>query len=471
MRAIIPVFRPESGHPLYLQLYDCIRSEITEGHAVPGEKLPSLRNLSSSLGISLTTVQQAYNQLLVEGYIESRPHSGYFISSLDAAGAASGTAPSYPVREDSLGKDAEGFSADLPGTDHEFIYDLSCFDFVKWKKCINKVINEHPQMLLSESSAKGEKALRNQISKYVYRARGVRCTPDQIVTAAGTQQVISLLTNILRHIGISNIAVEDPGYLPARSIFKERGMSLTSIPVKENGIEIEKLPENIRCAAYVNPSNQFPTGAVIPAGRRYKLLEWADRNNSYIIEDDYDSELRYFGRPIPAMQGLDKRGRVIYLGSFSSTVFAAIKISYVILPPPLARVFGRISANYSQTCSKLDQLTLALFMDLGYYQSGIRKMRRLYAKKLRKTENFFKKTKDINIQKGESGLNMLISVSTGKPAEKLCQEAASIGIRTAPVSTYSEKSDARSLIFYYNALPLDEIDIVLSKLMKIWGVS
>ncbi|MDD5987168.1 MAG: PLP-dependent aminotransferase family protein [Eubacteriales bacterium] len=461
MRAIMPNLSKNADDPLYIQLYAYLRDEILAGRAVPGEKLPSLRNLSSSLHISLTTAAQAYDQLAVEGYIDSRPKSGYFINDLRRDGAGSAPAASA----------VETPSQELEDPQPALLCDPSSFDFAKWKKCVNRVINEHPRMLLSESAPAGEPALRREIADYVYRARGVRCEPSQIVTAAGTQQVVSLLTGIFSRIGIRDIAVEEPGYLPVREIFRERGAVLLPVPVQEDGIQLEKLPENIRCAAYISPANQFPTGAVLPIGRRYPLLAWAERNDSYLIEDDYDSELRYFGRPIPSLQSLDQSGRVIYLGSFSATVFAAIRISYVILPPALARIFHALRETYAQTCSKMDQLTLALFMHLGYYENGLRRMRRLYARKLQRTEAFFESTPGVHIQSSKSGLHMLIRVASRKPAAKLCQEAASLGIRMLPASRYADQADARSLVFYYNRIPLAEIEPALHRLLALWDLS
>lgn len=458
MKAIIPVFNYDSSRSLYLQLYDHIKKEILTKSIVPGEKLPSLRNLSASLKLSLTTVEMAYNQLAVEGYIYSRPQAGFFISDMF-----------YPGQEhqhDHRETPETGTPAVIRRPPLE--YDLSCFDFTKWKKCMNSVLNDYPEQLLFESEPAGEDALRRQISRYVYASRGVRCEPEQIVVGAGTQQITSLITSILTRVGISNVAVEDPGYLPVTNIFRDRGFFITPVPVDPDGIDISRLPANIRCTAYVNPSNQFPTGAVLAAGKRYELLDWAEKNNSYIIEDDYDSELRYFGKPIPALQGLDARGRVIYLGSFSSTLFAAVKISYMILPPSLSHIFQRIKGDYSQTCSKTEQLTLALFMEKGYYQTGIRKMRRLYSQKLQIVLRVLADDEAVSVRNSSSGINMLINVRSPKPASKLCQEAGQLGINAVPTVAYTDMPSSASLIFYYNSIPAADLEPLLRKLLEKW---
>ena len=466
MKAIIPVFDYNSGKPLYLQLYEHIRNEIIQNEIVPGEKLPSLRNLSSSLGLSITTTTAAYNQLAVEGYVENRNRSGYYVREVGVAeirrpreitGEKSAAAPSALPRALASGEEAKA----------HLLYDLSCFDFVKWKKCLCYIINEMPDELFFSADPRGEYDLRVQIASYIYRSRGVSCNPEQIVIAAGTQQITSLLAAILTSVGLHHIALEDPGYLPVHQIFTEQSFLISRIPVEPDGIDPDDLPSNIRSAVYVNPSNQFPTGAVMSAGKRYALLEWAERNNSYIIEDDYDSELRYFGKPIPSLRSLDAGDRVIYLGSFSSTLFAAAKISYMVLPEPFSQVYSRMKDNRSQTCSKTEQLALAHFMKQGYYATGIKKMRRLYAQKLDAVVAAFRKANHTTVENARSGLSILLMADLVKPASVLCREAASLGVEVSSVS--NPVGDSRhALILYYHRIPLDAIPSTIAALIKKW---
>lgn len=530
MKSIMPQLNAKSTVPIYLQLFEYIRNSILAGEIVYGEKLPSLRNLSDALGISITTTGLAYEQLEVEGYIVSKPRSGYYVRELSFPQRNSSNAVSIG-RPDIYGSDFD--KSDIGGSDFDksdigrsnigksdagryyfgrpdsakaftqdkqmisesipqrkdYQYDLSSFDFVKWKKCFSKVLNEHPEELLFESDPQGEPALRNEIAKYVFYSRGVRCRPDQIVIAAGMQQITALLASLLKHVGIEHVAVEKPGYDPVISSFRDRSFAITEVPVREDGIQIEKLPANIQAAAYVNPSNQFPTGAVMPIARRYQLLEWADSNNSYIIEDDYDSELRYIGRPIPAMQGLDTHDRVIYLGSFSSTLFAAIKISYMVLPDILADVYHNISSTYTQTCSKTEQLTLALFMEKGYYQTGIKKIRRLYSQKLNAVIEAFADDQEIQTTNTFSGINVLLRTSSTKKDSIKSDSAKSDSIKSDPAKSDSAQSDSNDLtrkilsragdlgikmqlisddklLFYYNQIPLEEIPKLVDELRK-----
>lgn len=459
MKPISLQFNYSQNMPLYIQLYQYLKQEITQGRINAGEKLPSLRKLSKDLGISITTTELAYSQLLVEGYVTSKPQSGYYVAQI--ASAASLT---------ELTENEEMEFAKYTFEESEYKYDLSCFDFNKWKKCASKVLNEYSHLLLFESDPQGEAALRFEISKYVYKSRGVLASPDQIVIGAGTQQLTSHLCRIMRKMNIGHVATEDPGYIPVQNIFRDHGFSITKVPVEQDGIKIEKLPTNIPSAVYVSPSNQFPTGSIMPVGKRYRLLEWAKENNSFILEDDYDSELRYFGKPVPALQGLDKDARVVYLGSFSSTLFPAIKISYMVLPKEMTSIFHAIKSDYTQTCSKTEQLTLALFMEEGLYYTNIRKLRNLYAQKLQVALNALSKYGGRIAQpanKTNSGINIILKVRTKKSPANLCSMAKSIGLNVLPLASLTDQ-DTAGLIFYYNQIPLEEIDASICKMIELW---
>lgn len=458
MKMISVDFDNSSKTPLYIQLYDALKQEITGGSISAGEKLPSLRTLAGDLSVSVTTIELAYNQLAVEGYLYSKPNSGYYVSEL-----FNGETKGVTMSADQLEAQVLGF--DKP----EYKYDLTCFNFVKWKKCMARVLNEHSASLLFESDPQGEKALRYEISRYIYSSRGVKAGPDRIVIGAGTQQLTSHLCRIMKRMNISLVSTEDPGYLPVQNIFRDHGFSLTKIPVGEDGIDISRLPTNLPSAVYVSPSNQFPTGSVMPVGRRYQLLRWAEANESYILEDDYDSELRYFGKPVPALQGLDENSRVVYLGSFSSTLFPAIKISYMVLPEKMIEIWNTIKKDYTQTCSKTEQLTLAYFMAEGLYNTNIRKLRNLYSQKLQVALNAFAKygngiATPINTQ---SGINILLKVRTRKDPAVLSDSAKALGLNVIPAASLTQQ-DTATLIFYYNQIPLNEMDGCIKEMVEGW---
>ncbi len=440
---------------LYVKLYDEIKKNIISGDIAAGEKLPSLRRLSKELGLSITTTQLAYDQLRVEGYIYAKPNSGYYAENIG----------SMPADARRAGEETEE-SSEIET--HEFIHDPSCFDFTKWKKCMSKVFNEHSDLLLFESNPQGEWALRNEISKYIYRSRGVSAGADRIVIGAGTQQITSHLSRILLRLGINLVSLEAPGYLPVQSMFRDAGFTVCHIPVMNDGVNIAKLPANISSAVYVSPSNQFPTGAVMPIGRRYELLEWADRNRSVIIEDDYDSELRYFGKPLPALQGLDKKSYVVYLGSFSSTLFPAIKISYMVLPEKMAAIYRSLKHEYTQTCSKAEQLALAIFMEEGYYYAGIRRMRTLFAKKLDITLSAIEKYMGDRLaaMNTRSGIALSLRVKKSGDEEELIKNARSIGLQMVSVSDITDQ-ESPALVFYYSQLPVDMIEKKIRELREL----
>ena len=430
---------------LYIQIYNSLKQDIVSGTLEKGTKLPSLRKLAQDNDISVTTVETAYTQLLVEGYIESRPKSGYFVSDMaDASGIA--TDEESVTLEDLLPAGGENKKA---GSDKPMIYDESSFEFSKWKKCMNRVFNEYSHLLQTEADVKGEPALRYEIAKYLYQSRGVKCSPEQFVIGAGSQQLTMQLARIIRELGVDNAATETPGYGPIRDIFRDEGFPVTEVEVGANGIALEKLPTNLRSIVYVNPSNQFPSGAVMPVGRRYELIKWAQENDSYILEDDYASELRYFGKPIPAMQGLDNAGRVIYFGSFSSTLFASIKISYMVLPKELSEIFEKSSHRYSQTCSKAEQICLALYMEDGYYYRHIKKLRRMYASKLETTIQMVRANGGGRIEAvdSRSGIAIMLKIQSRLEPEHICRVAKDLGLTMYPVKDLC--SDELKVVYFY----------------------
>ena len=474
MKPVYVNFNNNSSTSLYAQLYDYLKHEISHGIIRSGERLPSLRALSEQIGVSITTCSRAYDQLLLEGYIDVKPQSGYYVNAIDAD---TGTVPAS-VSEAHTASPVGSFSSagDAKKSEQPKYYlDPACFDFVKWKKCAGDVMTDQKEALLFPADPQGEYALRSAVSSYLYRARGVLAPPEHIVISAGVQQLTSHLARILTHMGIDFVNVEDPGYKPVQHIFRDRGFTINKVPVNQDGIDIEKLPVNLNTAVYVSPSNQFPTGSVMPAARRYSLIRWARENGSIIIEDDYDSELRYFGDPVPALSSLDEEGQTVYLGSFSSTLFPAIRISYMVLPEKLAADFDANKSDYDQTCSKIEQLTLAEFMDRGFYQTGIRKIRKLYAKKLNLVIQAFRKygTGTVMAEDARSGINTKLSIRSAKTPEELCREAGTVMLHMVPLpenskNPHAEEKDKR-VLFYYDQVPEEKIDGSVEEICRIWS--
>lgn len=458
MRAFFLNF--EDKTPLYIQLYRLIREDIINGDIITGERLPSLRTMANKLDVSITTIDLAYNQLLVEGYIISKPQSGFYVADI-----LSSQGKNFKTYSNTTGFHFDDYTFDTSS----YIYDLSSFDFQKWKKTMSRIFSEYPHLLLSESDVQGEISLRYEIAKYIFSSRGVKATPEQIVIGAGTQQLTGHLCRILKKMGIDYLCTENPGYIPIQNIFRDHGFAIGKIPVNKDGIELGKLPMNIKSAVYVSPSNQFPTGAVMPVANRYKLIKWAEENNSIILEDDYDSELRYFGKPVPSLQGLTQGDSVVYLGSFSSTLFPAIKISYMVLPQNMISIFKEIKDDYTQTCSKTEQLALALFMEDGLYYTNIKKLRKLYSQKLSLTISALEKyagdfIKAVNTQ---SGINLVIKVKSEHDCNTLCLRAQKIGLHVS-AALQEDASKVKTLIFYYNQIPVESINEYVKKLIETW---
>jgi len=444
---------------LYEQLYKDIKSQIISGEMLPGDKCPSIRGLASDLDISVTTVMEAYNQLTAEGYIKNRPGSGYYVERV----ILQDNQPKVKT------KDEADSQLSITSGASEYIYDEDAFDFIKWKKCASRVFTEYSSELLYGSDIKGEIALRSEIADYLFRSRGVHTSASNIIIAAGTQQTVFHLGRILKQTGINLVSVERPGYSPVKSMFLDAGFTTADIPVTDSGISVEALPVNIPSAVYVSPSNQFPTGVVMPVARRYEILNWASKNSSYIIEDDYNSELRYFGKPLPSLRSLDDGDRVIYLGSFSSTLFSAIRISYMVLPDSLVKVFDEVSDNYSQTCSKSEQLTLADFMSEGYYYTALRKKRAMYTKKLRIVEYTFERCgyDGLSLINTNSGLFVTVKIGSAADASLFIDAATKLKIYTSYIRELSSDTE-KYISLYYSYIPMDMIDRLISELINAW---
>lgn len=462
MQTLTPNLNSDLPVPLYRQLYSYIKNEIYGGRLSAGTKLPSLRALASSQKISITTVGLAYNQLIVEGYIEGREKSGYYVS----ISSDSLENPVYiPPYESSL---------DIaPETEFSYYTDPGLFDFVKWKKCLNSVINDHSDLLIYAASPRGEAPLRQQIANYLYMTRGVIASPDQIIIAAGTQLISNLACSILSATGRDSLAYEDPGYLPSVSVFRDRGFKINPVNIDEKGASLDEIRKIGPSVISVSPSMQFPMGTVMPISERTALLKYAEENDCIIIEDDYAAELRYFGRPVPPLRSLDRGERVIYLSSFSSLLFPSLKISYMVLPKRLVPFSDSVMKNYNQTCSKTEQLALATYMEKGLLHTHVKKLRKVYSQKIELAADCISEifTDSVEIKSSDSGLNMVIGIKTEKTADFLCSLAASAGINMIPMSDLSTTEKYRSskdLVFYYSSIPLEKMENALRDLKKIW---
>lgn len=439
MEKVVINLSPDSDKKLYEQVYDKFRNDIESGVMNSGDKMPSLRTLARDNEISITTVETAYNQLLVEGYIESRPKSGYYVNS--------GISTIDKIKKDDS-SDNEDFTLLDKNSDQMLLYDEESFDFYKWKKSMNKVFNKHSHLLRFEAEPAGEQILREEIASYLNESRGMSCLPSDIVIGAGTQNLTNYIIKILSERGIRRASMEYPGYDKIKEIFENSNLELTKVGISGE-INAEDLGIDRR-VLYVNPSNHFPTGTVMPVSTRIELIKWAEMTDSYIIEDDYDSELRYFGKPVPPMKTIGDGERVIYLGSFSTTLFAGINISYMVLPRNLMEDFNRLKDRFTQTCSKTEQLCLAIYMQAGYYTRTIKKCRKIYASKLKTAMKLFKEYGDgiFSPIDSKSGISLMLRVKTKIPAGDLAEIANRNGMLMEPVKELCTP-DTKVLCFYF----------------------
>ena len=316
--------------PFYVQIYEYYRQEIESSRMVAGMRLDSVRELAQAAGISKMTVEKAYYQLASEGYILRRHKARYEVASLGRREQLPEEGRPMRVRE----------IVHQPVYDYDFASGdmaLERFPLDIWRKYMNRVLSE-PDRLLAANDDQGVPDLRRALSRYVYETRGVHAAPSQIVIGAGTISLLGILTHLLRG-KYDCIGVEEPGFRLGREIFRNSGYSIVPIPIKGGLLQVDELEQSNVRLVYVSPSHQFPTGTVMPAGIRHRLLQWAGETDGLIIEDDYDSELRYYGRPVPALQGLDRSGRVIYMGALSKVLPFFVRLSYMVLPPELMPLY------------------------------------------------------------------------------------------------------------------------------------
>ncbi|WP_256759396.1 PLP-dependent aminotransferase family protein [Cohnella sp. WQ 127256] len=374
MIGLSPIIDKQSDIPVYKQLYTYIRQEIEAGALRENERLPSIRQLSAHLVLSKNTVETAYQQLHAEGYVESKPRSGMHVVPIErieltTAAMQMSDKETKPLQNPDLNNQ--------PLFDFQYgDVDLDSFPLKIWKKCLVDALQHDSYEIFGYGDPQGNGELREQLVKYVYQSRGVVCSSSQVFLCSGTQQAISLLCQLLPLS--QRVAMEEPGYDGVRTVLANHGRDIQPIPLETDGIEVNSLRQQSVKAVYVTPSHQFPLGSVLSAQKRSKLLQWAYEVEGLIIEDDYDSEFRYQGQPIPALKAMDIGDRVIYLGTFSKSFLPAVRMSYLVLPEQMAISFRKALAPYSQSVSPLLQKAMLLFMREGHYERHIRKMRKLY---------------------------------------------------------------------------------------------
>jgi len=377
-----------SNTPLHRQIYDRWRTGILGGRFRRGERVPSTRAFADTYGISRVTVSAAYDQLLAEGYFETRVGSGTFVSSElpdDASRPVRVAASAHGApRKIRLSKYAArlGSIRQMPSSPHPLNLsnvapDLSRFPFPLWRRLVSRHLKDGlPDIFDHRASPAGHAGLREAIAAYLARARAVRCSPDQVIIVSGSQQALDLCARLLLDPGDAS-AVEEPGYPGARQLFLAHGATVKLLRVTDAGVSLDGLTAKTRLV-HVTPSHQFPIGISMSLARRLELLEWARTHGAVILEDDYDSEYRYSGPPLPAMHGLADGAGVIYIGTFSNVMFRGLWVGYLVVPQELVSTFTTAKWMADRHTPLVEQAALATFLEEGHLERHIRRMRRLY---------------------------------------------------------------------------------------------
>lgn len=433
------VIDKESKITLYEQIYNQLREQIASGTIPEKSILPSTRNLAKTLRVSRNTVENAYSQLFAEGYISSRAGSGYKVEKIEwnlceEFNPNNGKTTDWPAEE----KHQQPLS-NAKGLDFQYgRLRPSDFPHRIFRKLANQVLlSPDLSFLSSYNDRNGELELREEILKYLHDSRGVKCKPEQIILCSGTLSCIGLLSQLLMK-NLKSIAMEEPCYDSVRIALMNHGFKIEPVSVNHDGIDIEALGQSGIRAVYVTPSHQFPTGVVMPVTKRLSLIEWAVRNDAYILEDDYDSELRYNSRPIPSLQSLDSRGRVIYMNTFSKSFAPGLRLSFMVLPLSLVKEYQRYFNRYHCSVPWLEQKIMHAFMKEGHWSRHLHKICTLNKKR---HDTLISTITDVMgdrvaIHGKNAGLHIILETNNGLTEKEMIESAAALGVHIYPVSCY-----------------------------------
>ena len=447
---------------LYEYLYQCIKKDILAGHIVSGEKLPSKREMARNNGISVITVENAYAQLMVEGYIYTKEKKGYYAGEIVNQRIESESKQVHKREE------KKEWLVDFRS--NHIMYDS--FPFATWARVMRQTLLDQENSFLTSPSPNGVIELREAIADHLQQFRGMNVNPENIIVGAGTEYLYSIIVQLLGHNRL--IAVEDPGHKKIGKVYESNGVKCLHREVDQEGMNIEDLVGSNASAVHISPSHHFPTGRVMPIGRRHQLLNWAIENKAYIIEDDYDSEFRFSGRPIPAMAGIDNR-RVIYMNTFSKTLAPSIRIAYMVLPDKLMNRFHEKLGFYSSTVSSFEQYTLANFISRGYYERHINRMRNYYREYRNKIISAIRHSSiysKVTIEEENAGLHLILGIKREIDDNKFKELLQSNNINITSVSDYCYNNLAEfkhKFIINYSAVEEEKLAKALEIMNKALG--
>lgn len=467
-----------SNTPLHQQLYEGLREVILTGRLAGGTKLPSTRALACELGLSRNTVADAFRQLSAEGYLEGKVGSGTYVSESLPDGLLAAR-PTNTIVDPQAGRNTRGLSRRgrlLADTQATTVRDVGSgarafrpgvpaveeFPASTWRRLENEIWRRPLQQLLGYGEPAGYGPLRQVISEYLGATRGLSCEPEQIVVVSGSQQALDLCARLLLDPGDA-AWIEDPCYAGARAALSAGGARLTPIPVDEEGLDVGAGEERAPDArlAYVTPSHQYPSGVTMSVGRRLSLLRWASRTGAWILEDDYDGEFRYWGRPLQALQGLDTDGRVIYLGTFSKVLFPALRLGYVVVLPDLVDAFEAARELTDRHPPTVEQAVLAEFICGGHFARHVRRMRTLYAERQEALVGATSRELSgvVNVEPYGAGMHLVGWLPEGTDDGVASRLAASRGVEAPSLSAHCiENTRSPGLLLGYAAFDEQTID-------------
>ena len=458
---------PNKDKPLYEQLYDQLKQSIINQELKRLEKMPSKRALANHLKVSLSTIEVAYQQLLTEGYIYSIEKKGYYVnydhSQMTALNASSKHQPLKSLQPQKAYM--YHFKTNL--------VDAQLFPLQLWLKASKKLLDEPMDHLINQSDPQGIRELRDEIKSYLKQYRGMDVSSDQIIMGAGSEVLLSLISDLIGHQKI--IGVENPGYHKINHILKNKHQVLP-IPLDQDGMMIEHQDTKILDVIHITPSHQFPSGIVMPIQRRVACLSWANqREGRYIIEDDYDSEFRFVGQPIEALYVLDTHQKVIYINSFSKSLGPTMRLSYMVLPPSILKIYRQKMQGYRQTISNFTQYTLAYFMKEGIFYKHLNKMKVKYKQK---RDELIKQLKastfgsNIDIINADAGLHFIIKHHTIN-AHTLSDRAKQAGIEIKTLYQHLQKPIdiiEDGLVMGYAHIALQSLPKHIKRLERAWDI-
>jgi len=460
-------FENRGQTPLYICLYEDIKADILKGKLLSDSKLPSKRNLAEHLKLSVVTVENAYAQLILEGYIYSVEKKGYFVNKVQAVLK---TENILPLNENSYDKK----------TTHLLYADFKSnnissgkFPFSVWAKLMRETLTEQDALLLESIPYNGIEQLRKAIAEHLYHFRGMSVNENQIVIGAGTEYLYSLIIQLLGKD--RTFAIEDPGYKKISKVYQSNGVLCRFIGMDTSGLSLLELKKSDSDVVHISPAHHFPTGIVMPIKRRHELLSWAgEQEERYIIEDDYDSEFRFSGKPVQTLQSIDTNQKVIYVNTFTKSIAPSIRISYMVLPPKLMERYISKMNFYSCTVSGFEQITLAKFISKGYFERHINRMRNYY-KKLRDKVILTLKCSSLgsrlSILEENSGLHFLLKVKTDMADADISNAAEKAGIKISFLSEYYNdinRSVSGTMIINYSGLEYEKAEQAINLLIKIF---